>query len=276
MTATPAPQSRVLTLLSALVEEHCGLKLDTSEGSAFGDRVWARAVEAGYESLLDYYYFLRYDAAAPGELKRLIDELVINETYFFRELEPLRVAVDQLLAARVAENGRARIWSAACSTGEEPTTVAMLVAQAGLTDTVDIIASDVSERALARARKGDWSRRALREVPSPALASRWLQEDEQGRPRLRSELLSTIDFRRVNLTKPDEVAAVGPCDVILCRNVLIYFSDETAAKVVANLTGNLAPRGALFVGVSESLLRLGTGLECEELDRCFFYRAAGT
>ena len=272
MTPTTAP--RVLSLLALLVEEQCGLKLDVSEGSSFGDRVWARAVEAGYESLLDYYYYLRYDAQAAAELKRLIDELVINETYLFRELDALRVAVEHFLAQRVAERGRARIWSAACSTGEEPATVAMLVAQAGLADRVDIVASDISERVLDRARRGDWSRRALREVPSPALAQRWLEEGAEGEPKLRAELLARIDFRRINLTQPEEVASAGPCDVILCRNVLIYFSDDTAAKVVMSLANNLSPTGALFVGVSESLLRLGTGLECEERDRSFFYRKA--
>ncbi len=274
LASPPSTPARVLTLLASLVEERAGLKLDTGDGSTFKDRAWARAIDAGYESLLDYYYYLRYDAGAGPELEKLVDELVVNETYLFRELEPLRVAVDRFIAPRVEKGQRPRIWSAACSTGEEPATVMMLLAQAGLAGRVDVVASDVSERVLARARSGDWSRRALREVPSPSLASRWLDEDAQGRPRLRDALLSAIDFRRINLLRRDEVATVGRCDVILCRNVLIYFSDETAAKVVSNLAGNLAADGALFVGVSESLLRLGTGLECEELDRSFFYRKA--
>lgn len=271
MTTLPV-STRVLLLLSSLVEEHAGLHYEPEERGAFADRVSTRAVEAGFASLLDYYYFLRYDPKGSDELSRLVDELVIGETYFFRELEPLRVAVSRFLAPKVAQGQRPRIWSAACATGEEPSTVAMLLAHDGLLDRVEVVASDISERSLERARKGQWSRRSLREVPSPALVSRWMGEDAEGRPRVAEELHRHIDFRRVNLTDAREVAAVGRCDVILCRNVLIYFRDEVASKVVENLSQNLEPDGALFVGISESLMRLGTGLSCEEHDRVFFYR----
>lgn len=182
------------------------------------------------------------------------------------------MAVTHFLKPRVEAGQRPRLWSAACSTGEEPATVAMLLAQEGLLEHVDLVASDISEKVLARARAGQWSRRALREVPSPTLVTRWMREDPAGAPRLDPEVLRRIDFRRINLTDPGEVRSVGPCDVVLCRNVLIYFSDETASKVVANLSQNLKADGALFVGVSESLLRLGTALACEETDRSFFYR----
>ena len=271
MTALPA-STRVLLLLSSLVEEYAGLHYEVEERGAFADRVSGRAVEAGFASLLDYYYVLRYDPNGPQELARLVEELVIGETYFFRELEPLRVAVSKFLAPKVALGKRPRIWSAACATGEEPATVAMLLAQDGLLGKVELVASDISERSLERARRGQWSRRSLREVPSPALVARWMREDAEGRPCVSPELHRHIDFRRINLTDASQVAAVGPCDVILCRNVLIYFRDEMASKVVENLSRNLQPDGALFVGVSESLMRLGTGLSCEEHDRVFFYR----
>lgn len=271
MTTLPV-STRVLLLLSSLIEEYAGLHYEVEERGAFADRVSARAVEAGFESLLDYYYFLRYDSKGPEELARLVEELVIGETYFFRELEPLRVAVSRFVAPKVAEGRRPRIWSAACATGEEPATVAMLLAQDGLLGQVEIVASDISERSLERARRGSWSRRSLREVPSPALVARWMREDPEGRPSVVPELHRHIEFRRINLTDAREVASVGQCDVILCRNVLIYFRDEMASKVVDNLARNLTPEGALFVGISESLMRLGTGLSCEEHDRVFFYR----
>ncbi len=270
--STMTASQRVLFILNALIEEYAGLHYEVEERGAFADRVSARALEAGFESLLDYYYFLRYDPKGPAELKRLVDDLVIGETYFFRELEPLRVAVEHFIAPKIAKGRRPRIWSAACATGEEPATIAMLLAQQGLLDDVEIVASDISEKALDRARAGIFSRRSLREVPSPALVARWMREDGEGRPSVAPELHQAISFRRINIANPDEVASVGLCDVILCRNVLIYFRDEVATRVVDNLSKSLKPDGALFVGVSESLLRLGSGLECEEAEGVFYYR----
>ena len=109
-------------------------------------------------------------------------------------------------------------------------------------------------------------------MPLPELQAKWTREGSDGALTVAPELLAAIDFRRVNLAKRDEVAAIGRCDVILCRNVLIYFSDETTTHVVSSLSGNLEADGVLFVGVSESLLRFSTALSCEEKDSIFYYR----
>jgi chemotaxis protein methyltransferase CheR len=85
-------------------------------------------------------------------------------------------------------------------------------------------------------------------------------------------LLDAIAWRRVNLCAPEETQAIGECDVILCRNVLIYFRDDTVVRVIESLASQLKPDGALFVGVSESLLRFGTALACEETEQVFYYR----
>jgi chemotaxis protein methyltransferase CheR len=197
---------------------------------------------------------------------------VVNETYFFRELEPLRVLVSEFILPRVRQGMRPRIWSAACSTGEEPLTLAMLLADAGVLSRVELIASDISVRALERARAGKFGRRSLRDVPDPALASRFISEDATGGLTVSAEVRRFIDWRRINLLDTASVAGLGTCDVILCRNVLIYFSDETLVRVIGHLTDALAPDGSIFVGVSESILRFGTILECEEKNHVFFYR----
>ena len=164
------------------------------------------------------------------------------------------------------------MWCAACATGEEPHTVALLLAARGMLGDVDVVASDISTQALARARTGRFRGRALRQS-LPEYAAPWLDVDERGvtaSPRL----TQAIDWRQVNLVDGAAVAALGVFDIVLCRNVLIYFSDETARRVIDALGAALVPGGALFVGVSESLLRLGTALICEEHQGVFLYKKA--
>jgi chemotaxis protein methyltransferase CheR len=262
----------VFAILSGLIEERSGVYYAPDDRDLLADRVSARALEAGFESLLDYYYFLRYDDPGGAEFDALLDALVVNETYFFREFDQLEALVDGFLAPAARAGGRPRVWSAACSTGEEPLTLAMLLAERGLLGAVDIVASDVSRRVLERARRGEFGARALRQGAPAELARRWLEGPPGGPLRARPELAAAVDWRRVNLGDPAQVAAVGPCDVVACRNVLIYFRDATVRRVVDSLASVLKPGGALFVGVSESLLRLGTGLHCEERRGVFFYR----
>jgi len=260
----------VFSILSGLVAEHAGLQFDVSRMSLFADKVGERAAEAGFDSMLDYYYFLRYDPRGAEELDALVESLVVGETYLFRELGPLEMMVSQLLAPRVAAGARPRVWCAASSTGEEPHTVAMLLAAHGIAQDVELVASDISLGALQRARSGQLSRRALRQQ-MPAFARSWLDETPQGF-RVRPSLTQAIAWHRVNLLDDAAVAALGTFDVILCRNVLIYFSEATIRRVVDQLHRRLRPEGALFVGISESLLRFGGPLVCEEHAGNFLYR----
>jgi len=262
----------VFAILSALVEEYAGLHYSVSDQEIFIDRVASRALEIGFDSLLDYYYFLRYDPGGRAELEKLVESLVVGETFFFREVEPLRVIASQIVPQLIERGIRPRIWSAACASGEEPLTLAMLLAEEKLLYKVDILATDISARSLARAQAGRFGRRALRDPPDAALANRWIKEDPSGALTVSNELIAAIEWRRLNLCDPLETARAGPCDMILCRNVLIYFSDQTLVRVLGNLSRALAPEGALFVGVSESLLRFGTFFSCEERNHVFIYR----
>lgn len=266
MSASP----QLFRILSGLIEERVGLHYGPAERDLFLSKVQLRAQEVGFDSLLDYYYCLRYDDPEGTELEALTEALVVNETYFFREFEPLAVAVEDVIGPRLAAGERARIWSAACSTGEEPLTTAMLLAERGWLDRVELVATDISRRALDRARGGAFSARALRgNVPAP-LARRWLRTSEQNIECDRA-LIDAIRWSRLNLLDGEGVAALGAFDLILCRNVLIYFSDALAARMANSLAAALRPSGALLVGVSESLLRFATPLECQERRGTFLY-----
>ena len=260
---------QVASLLSRLVEERTGLYFNDLD--LFVDKLSRRAAVAGYQSGLDYYYFLRYDPASAAELDALINALVVGETYLFRELEPLRILAEHVLAPAIAASLRPRVWSAACATGEEPLTLAMLLAEPFLAGHLEIVATDISQAAIDRARRGELGRRALR-GPCPPPYERWIEAGPGDATRVRRDLVDAITWRRVNLVRHGEILALGRFDAIICRNVLIYFSDDTARRVIASLNDVLAPGGLLLVGASESLLRFGTLLTCEERGGSFFYR----
>jgi chemotaxis protein methyltransferase CheR len=261
----------VFAILTTLIEERVGLSYTPAEKSIFEAKASTRAIEAGFTSMLDYYYFLRYDDPEQLEFQALVEALVVHETFFFRELLPLQVGLERFVAPRVAEQGKARVWCAACATGEEPATLAMLLAERDLSASVSLLASDVSESAVRRAKSGVFSPRALRQHTSHALADRYL-ERQPSQLLARPGLLSSIDYRRIYLTDQPVLSALGRFDLIVCRNVLIYFGDQQARAVVDQLAAMLAPGGALLVGVSESLMRFGSNLSCEEHGGVFFYR----
>ncbi|HXU65643.1 MAG TPA: CheR family methyltransferase, partial [Polyangia bacterium] len=237
---------QVFAILSALVAEHAGLHFDQDHASIFADKVAARAAGAGFDSLLDYYYFIRYDPGGRAELEALIEALVIGETYLFRELGPLEVAVSEFIMPALARGRRPRIWSSACATGEEPHTLAMVLADRGVLDDVDIVASDINRVSLARAQSGRYSARSVR-GDVPAFGVPWLQVTDR-EITVSQRLTAAIDWRRVNLMDAAAVAELGTFDVILCRNVLIYFDEPVAGGVVGRLTERLRRGGALLVG----------------------------
>jgi chemotaxis protein methyltransferase CheR len=272
---------QLFAILSALVEERLGIHYGNEDLELFSDKIGARAVEAGFENTLDYYYFLRYDAAAASEFDALADALVVGETYFFRELDALRAGIAHALLPAVSKRGRARVWSAACATGEEPVSISLLLDEAGIRDRVEIVATDVSARALAKAREGAYSSRSMRVLPPNApppgfsgllgkLADKALVR-EGTRAHVARTVIDRIDYRQLNLLDDGAVTALGTFDLVLCRNVLIYFADATVKRVVSSLSRALDEDARLIIGASESLLRFGTMLRCEERGGAFLY-----
>jgi chemotaxis protein methyltransferase CheR len=146
----------------------------------------------------------------------------------------------------------------------------MLLEEQGLLDKVEIVASDLSEAALGRARAGVYSVRALRQQPNHPLAARYLERSNDNLLAA-PKLLGAIDYRCLNLMDEAAVAGLGMFDLIVCRNVLIYFRDARASKLIQCLAKQLTSRGALLVGAAESLMRFGSELVCEEQGGAFLY-----
>ena len=268
----PLPLSpQVFAITTRLIEDAAGLHYDARDADILAEKLSSRAAERELDSLLDYYYFLRYDPEGPRELELLIETLVVNETYFFREADQLRALARIILPSISKARPSLRIWCAACSTGEEALTLAMILEEHDLLARTEIVASDISTRVLGRAEAGIYGGRALR-VLDPRDRLRYFVENADGTVRVRRDLVERVRFRRVNLFDPDRVRALGRFDVILCRNALIYFRDETVVSLVGRFADSLEPAGLLLVGASESLLRFGTVLACEEHGGAFFYR----
>jgi chemotaxis protein methyltransferase CheR len=257
---------QVFAILSTLIEERLGIHYEYVDAAVLADKVTPRAVERGFDSLLDYYYYLRYDDGSAAELDALAEALVVNETYFFREADQL-----ETLASIIAERDRpARVWCAAAATGEEPYTFAMMLHKRGVLANTSIIASDISARALARANDGLYRGRSLRALPE-VMRERYFHEVPGG-VRVDDKIKRAVSFRNINLLDDATIGGLGSFDAILCRNVFIYFRDAGVSRIADRLTKRLELGGYLLVGAAESLLRFSTALTCVELKGTFLYQ----
>ncbi len=219
------------------------------------------------------------EALAAGELdsewEPLVSLITIKESYFFRapqQFEAIREHVlPRLLRAR-AGTRRLRVWSAACARGEEPATLAMLLA--GERDLAgwewSVLATDLDAEAVELARRGIYSERAVAQVP-PELLERWFAR--RGKLfELAPELRARIDYRPLNLAHPPYDLPAAEYDLILLRNVLIYFRRPLQRWVVGQVAKALAKKGCLFLGASETLWQVQEELEAVDLKTCFCYR----
>jgi chemotaxis protein methyltransferase CheR len=265
---------QLFAIFTNLIEGECGVHYSPSDRGLLAAKVTAHASEVGFDSLLDFYYRLRYDDPDGAAKRALIEVLLVHETYFFRELPPLRALVSEYLVPLIERRRRPRVWSAACSTGEEPFTLAMLLDERGLLGDVELVATDISDAAIATAKRGQFGKRSLRDGHPLELAQRYLDKTPRG-VTLAPKIRDAVGFARVNLIDAVQVRALGSFDVILCRNVLIYMRDSQITHLLGELETSLTPCGVIAVGVSESLLRFGTTLRCEERSGAFFYRRAG-
>lgn len=264
---TPA----VFSIFSNLIEEKLGLHYNLMDREMLQDKASVRALEAGFDSMLDYYYFLRYDESGNKEINELVEALVVNETYFFREWTAIEVLVQTFIKPLCESGKRPRIWSAACSTGEEPISLAMLLDDMNLLDKVDIVASDISLKALSKPIKNIYGKRSVRAVPSSRLLEKYLVCSDNGYT-VKPGLIEKIKWKQLNLLDEANFFAPYSFDVIICRNVMIYFSDVTIKNLLERFYKTLNYSGLLLVGVSESLLRYGNIFTGEERNGTFVYK----
>jgi len=240
-----------------VLAEEAGLSLARGLGPALRDALLAAARGRGEGARL---FSRRVASREPAAVADLLEHAVVVETSFFRHPEQL-AALAAHLGPRPAP---LRLWSAGCASGEEAYSLAIAMLEAGRGTRGDaVLGTDVSERALAAARRAAYGPRALRKV-DPAAAARWLEPpDAEGARRPTAPVRAQVSFARHNLVR-DPPAPAGAFDAILCRNVLIYFEPVVAAGVLRRLADALRPGGALVLGPVELPLAAAVPLDWVE------------
>jgi len=272
--ATPQPRGApALNLLRDLIVQRTGVWYDDAKRDLLEERVGELVAARGLPSLLDYYYLLRYDPDADAVWRELMDRLAVPETYFWRQPEQFEALAEVVVPRHLeAHPGRAlRVWSAACCSGEEPLSIAMALEEGGWFDRlpIEIVGSDASPALVARARAGVYGDRSLRAL-SPARRARWFAREGE-RWRVDPGLHARVGWATANLLDEAEAGPLAAADVVFCRNVLIYFSDDAIRRVAALLAARMPRDGWLFLGASESFMRLATDFAMDEVGSAFAY-----
>lgn len=263
------------------IHGYCGIYFDEQSKYLLEKWLARRAAARQCQSFTEYYRFLRYDRRREEELNAALDVLTTNETYFFREEFQLRAFAEEILPELHARGGGVqsrtlRIWSAGCSTGEEPYTIAMLILESGrFADwRVDIVGTDISQRVLQVARAGVYQQASMRQIDPPRVARFFeVGDGPAGRTyRVRDEVRRFVNFAHLNLLDAGRVALLPTMDVIFCRNVIIYFDDQSKKVVVSNFYNRLTDAGYLLLGHSESLISLSTQFKLRHLKNDMVYQ----
>ncbi|MCC7221891.1 MAG: protein-glutamate O-methyltransferase CheR [Candidatus Contendobacter sp.] len=271
-----------LAIWSRYVHEICGVFLDSSKGYLIETRLSDLVRETGASSFTELLSKVRAD---PGQTlrRKVIDAITTNETSFFRDGSPFELLRRKLIPELIERLNRVgrwpapiRIWSAACSTGQEAYSTAMVLKEV-LGDfrgyDIRILGTDISDRAIAQASYAHFNRLELERGVTPA---QWAQHFEPSgeRWKVRDELRATASFRRLNLLEP--FAFPVPFDLIFCRNVAIYFTEADKIRLFRNLGRCLDRNGALIIGATESLANLCPEFEPHRYQRTVFYRHGRT
>lgn len=233
------------------VYQAAGISLSSAKKALVSGRLLKRLRHYQLSSYRDYFQLI-VSGQEPAELQTALDLLTTNETYFFREPQHFEYLRTTILPACKA-GGNFRIWSAACSSGEEPYTLAMVLADVRGTTPWEIVASDISSRVLAKAQSGQYGMDRAEKIPPHCLKAYCLKGigPQQGTFLIDPVLRNRIRFMSINLNTT--LPQIGMFDVIFLRNVMIYFNTETKRQVVDRLLACLNPGGHFIVSHSESL-----------------------
>lgn len=278
----PTPQPSRLALSDAemrqaaeLLYRHTGMIFGENKRYYIERRIADRMAKAGVSTVRDYLAL----AAGGPETERLINAFTINETYFYREEHQFAALSNSILPEIVRHRqpgDLVRIWSMPCSTGDEAYSIAIwLLENWPMVDAynIEIVGSDIDTAALARAGAGLFNVRSLARLPD-AVREAYFEPSHRQHRKIIDDLRESVLFTQVNLVNAESVAAQGRFDVVLCRNLLIYFDDAARRAAAANIHACLNPGGFLCLGHSESMARTDDRFALARLDDAIVYRKA--
>ena len=268
-------------LLRDFIYQHCGLNFTEDSKYLLEKRLGRRLHQHRLKNFKDYYYFLRYNPNKEQELSEVVDQLTTNETYFFREDFQLRTFIEDILPEIRRCKERAgkqtlRIWSAGCSSGEEPYTIAMLLL--GLpwlrSWRVEVIGTDISQKVLQMARAGLYGDASFRNTDDVYKRRFFVEQD--GKYRINDDVRNLVSISHLNLFDSSRIALLGNMDVIFCRNVIIYFDQAGKKRAIESFFQRLNPGGFLLLGHSESLINLSTSFQLRHFQHDMVYQKPST
>lgn len=262
-------------LIRDLICEYCGIYFEDSMKFLVERRLQPRLPALGFVSFRDYYRLIKYGRERDQEFDEIVERVTTNETYFFRERYQLRAFTDEVLPEILRDrrpDSRVRIWSAGCSTGEEPYSIAMLLNELPIAQGVnfDIFGNDISRKVLRTARAGAYTRSSFRDI-EPQYMERYFKPE--GRTHLLAESVrNRVTFGHLNLMDEKGMALINNVDVIFCRNVIIYFSAASRSRLLEMFHRKLRPGGFLLLGHSETLFNETIDFELVPLIHDIVYR----
>ena len=250
-------------LLRDCIYAHCGIYFDQDSKYILEKRLSHRLADLNLSTFYDYYHFLKYNRSKEQELMDIMDVLTTNETYFFRESFQLRAFTDEiipeLIKSKAARGNRSlRIWSAGCSTGEEPYTIAMLLSTIPELSgwKIEIIGTDISQKVLQQARRAVYGKSSFRATEENDLKRFFHQLDDGYK--VNDSIRELVTISHLNLFDTNRLTMLGKVDLIFCRNVIIYFDQAAKKRVIESFHTALYDSGFLLLGHSESLMNVTT------------------
>jgi chemotaxis protein methyltransferase CheR len=265
----------VFRLLRDQIYKRTGMWFADTSKYLLQKRLSPRARELNFDSFQKYFYFLQYDPRAESEFDQIYDLVTTNETYFFREPAQLTAFIEEIVPDILSKKPikKVRVWSAGCSSGEEPYSIAILLQESGWYERAafEIFASDINQQVLQKARRGQYRESAFRSTEA-TLRDKYFVRAEDGSWKIKDEVRNRVSFGRLNLYDESRVSLLGHLDIIFCRNVIIYFDDSSKRVVVSNFYNRLIDGGYLLLGHSESLISLSTQFKLRHLKNDMVYQ----
>jgi len=260
-------------LLAKFLRKESGIVLKPEKSYSLRSKLQPLAREWGYDGLNDLVTHVYRERQNPEVVDAILNALTIKETSFFRDTKPFEVLRSRILPDLADKRGsrELKVWSAACSTGQEAVSLAILLRESLPEERASrslVVGTDVSAEAIERAKKAVYSELEMRRGATPEVRRRFFEQVEGGyRPT--KEVLNMIRFREMNLLDPD--FPLSRFDVVLCRNVLIYFDDEGKRRALDNIHRRMADDGYLFTGAGEDAQRMDSRFQRERVDgvQCF-------
>ncbi len=273
-------QDEEFDLIRRWVEETSGISVDSKKAYLIENRLGSLVSENNCASFGEFYHKMK-NSCSPQLRERIIDQMTTNETLWFRDMHPFTIFAEKLLPTYCQEissgkRRKIRVWSSACSTGQEPYSLAILFLKSIKANSMlrpgmlEIVATDISDTVLNQATKGIYDKIAIGRGLSPEDRNQYFT-DEGRFWQISSEVQELVKFEKFNLQ--DSFGKLGSFDIIFCRNVAIYFSEQFKRELFAKYCKILSNEGILFLGSSESISLYSTDFDMLEHKKGIYYRA---